>query len=355
MISLRNRSKMHKLIVNEKISFREAIEFMDKGGFGAIFFIDDFQVLVGVMTDGDVRRAILRAVSMEAPASTVFNKEPKFLSKGFDQRALLDISRKAYNKPVPVINEEGAIVDIVVSDIAPEMEKDNPVVIMAGGLGTRLLPLTKEIPKPMIHVGQKPILQTIVEQFRDMGYKKFYFCVNYKAELIEAHFLDGSPYNVNIQYIREEKRLGTAGALSMIVDEINCPVFVMNADLLTKLNFDSMLEFHNETQAEITIATREYNYQIPYGVVEINKEYVTSLVEKPVYSAFVNSGIYVLSPEILALIPKNQYYDMTDLIDQVMGNGAVISSFPIREYWMDIGKHDDLARANIDYHQQFIE
>ena len=226
---------------------------------------------------------------------------------------------------------------------------------MVGGLGTRLRPLTNDTPKPLLPIGDKPILETIIEQFKSYGFVNFILCTNYKEIQIKKYFGDGSQFGVNINYISEEKRLGTAGALSLIKQKIDKPFFVMNGDLLTRLNFDSMMKYHNEGQYMMTIGSREYSYQIPYGVVQIKKQEVHDLVEKPNHSVFVNAGVYILEPELLNRIPYNQFYDMTDLIDDLLEEEKSIGAFPIREYWADIGQHEDYKKANEEYWDKFSE
>jgi NDP-sugar pyrophosphorylase family protein len=224
---------------------------------------------------------------------------------------------------------------------------------MAGGLGTRLRPLTEDIPKPLLPVGDKPILETIIEQFISFGFNNFIITVNYKADKIRDYFGNGEKYNANITYIEEEKRLGTAGALSLIDKKIDEPFFLMNADLLTKLNFDSMLRYHLNKDNTLTIASREYKYEVPYGVLEVENEKVTSLEEKPDHKFFVSAGAYILNPELLTRIPKNEYYDITELIDFLLSENGDVGTFPIHEYWLDIGQHEDYKQAKDEYWSEF--
>ena len=236
-----------------------------------------------------------------------------------------------------------------------ENRKNNKVVLMVGGLGTRLRPLTSDTPKPLLPIGDKPILKTIIDQFKSYGFVNFIFCTNYKETQIKQYFGDGSKFDVNINYVSEEKRLGTAGALSLVKQEIDEPFFVMNGDLLTRLNFDTMMKYHKKDGYKMTIGSREYNYQVPYGVVQLDNQEVQDLVEKPSHSVFVNAGVYILEPELLDLIPYNEFYDMTDLINELIGRDESIGAFPIREYWADIGQHEDYKKANEEYSEQFSE
>jgi NDP-sugar pyrophosphorylase family protein len=258
-------------------------------------------------------------------------------------------------KHIPVVDQEYRVVDLYIYDrLDEEDKKENLVILMAGGLGTRLRPLTDHAPKPLLRVGDKPILETILQEFIEHQFVNFYFSVNYKAEQIKAYFQDGSRWNVNIRYIDETKRLGTAGALSLLPEEPTKPVIIMNGDLLTKVNFNHLLSFHEQNGMSATMCVREMEYQIPYGVVKTSDHRLVSIEEKPVSHYFVNAGIYVLNPEVLPLIPKDTYYDMPSLFDQLLERGFEVGVFPVREYWLDIGRMSDYEKANREYLEEFI-
>jgi len=224
--------------------------------------------------------------------------------------------------------------------------------LMAGGLGSRLGELTKDTPKPLLKVGTKPILEVILENFISHGFHRFYISVNYKAEMIRDYFGDGSRWGVEIRYLHEHKRLGTAGALSLLPDNPTLPVLVMNGDLLTKVNFRQLIDFHNETNSKATMCVREFELQVPYGVVQIANHRLRAIEEKPVQRFFVNGGIYVLSPDMLQFIPEDSFYDMPTLFDEIIARGEETSVFPIREYWIDIGRADDFERANDEVYKE---
>jgi nucleotidyl transferase len=227
--------------------------------------------------------------------------------------------------------------------------KTNKVILMVGGLGTRLRPLTQDIPKPMLKVGDKPILQTIVEKFAEYGYVNIVMCVNYKSQIIRDYFGDGSKFGVNIEYVLEEQRMGTAGALSLLKNKPLEPFFVMNGDLLTNVNFENLNNYHMATNSIGTMCVREYELQVPYGVVNINDGRVISIEEKPTHKFFVSAGIYMLSPEVLDYVPKNEFFDMPSLFDKLINLSKNVVSFPIMEYWIDIGRMDEYKRANEEY------
>ena len=224
---------------------------------------------------------------------------------------------------------------------------------MAGGLGTRLSPLTDSIPKPMLHVGKKPILETIIENFAKYGYRDVVLSVSYKSHVIEEHFGDGEAFGVKISYVHETKRMGTAGALSLMRDQLSEPFFVMNADLLTNVNFEHLHDYHESNNAMATMAVREYDFQVPYGVVNISDSQITSIEEKPTHKFYVSGGIYMLNPASLDLIPNDQFFDMPSLFESMIARGANALSFPIREYWLDIGRMSDYEKANSEYGEVF--
>jgi NDP-sugar pyrophosphorylase family protein len=224
---------------------------------------------------------------------------------------------------------------------------------MAGGLGTRLRPLTENTPKPLLPVGGRPLLETIVENFANQGFQKIFLSVNYKAEMFEQHFGDGSRFGVQIEYIHESDRMGTAGALTMLPSRPENPLIVMNADLLTTLDFRQFLEFHRAHRAKATMGVREYAFQVPYGVVEADGERLVSISEKPVHQFFVSAGMYILEPEVLDRIPAGCFFDMPTLFQSMLDEKVDAAVFPVREYWLDIGRLDDLERAQVEFGKFF--
>lgn len=238
-------------------------------------------------------------------------------------------------------------------DFLKPAPRDNAVVIMAGGLGTRLAPLTKDCPKPLLKVGSKPILETILESLISCSFRSFFFSVNYRADMIESYFGNGSKWGVSIRYLREEEPLGTAGALSLLPPVPDKPMIVINGDLLTSLNFAHLLQYHEEHGSSATMCIREYAYSIPYGVVDTDQHRFRGIREKPVHRTFVNAGIYVLESRLIAAIPPSTFTNMTVLFEQLASRGERVSVFPVQEYWLDIGRMDDYERANREYGEVF--
>jgi len=241
----------------------------------------------------------------------------------------------------------------ILDELISKEKKLNKVVLMVGGLGTRLQPLTENIPKPMLEVGNKPILQTIVEKFAEYGYLNIVMCINYKSHVIKDYFGDGAEFGVNIEYVSEKDRMGTAGALSLLKDKPQEPFFVMNGDLLTNANFEHLHNFHISNNSIGTMCVRDYDFQVPFGVVSIKDTKILSIDEKPMHKFFVNAGIYMFDPEILDYIPKNEFYDMPTLFKKLIDKNKKVISFPLREYWLDVGRIEEYEKANIEYPKEF--
>ena len=310
--------------------------------------------LLGTVTDGDVRRAILRGVALDDAVAQVMNHNPTTARQEDDRETLLRLMRQRKLHQIPLLDATWRVVGLQVLDhLLQPTRRENPVVLMAGGLGSRLSPLTDDTPKPLLHVGSKPILETILEAFVHHGFGTFFLSVNYLAEQVEAHFGDGSRWGVQIEYLRERERLGTAGALSLLPQRPTAPLFVMNGDLLTRLNFGTLLDFHTEHAAAATMCVREYEMQVPYGVIETRSHRILDIREKPTERYLVNAGVYVLQPETLDLIPEDAFFDMPDLFKRLIERDRETAVFPIREYWMDIGQVADFKRANGDYDEVF--
>jgi len=255
---------------------------------------------------------------------------------------------------VPIIDEDWKVIDLfVIDDGLLKKQHKNHVVLMVGGLGTRLRPLTENTPKPMLEVGGKPILETIVKRFVDSGFTNITMCLGYKSNVIRDYFRDGDDFGANIDYIVEDRRMGTAGALTLLNKKLINPFFVMNGDLLTNIDFEKMLDFHIENDARATMCVREYDIEVPYGVVNIVNEDITSIEEKPIHSFFVNAGVYLLNTECVNLIPKGEFYDMPSLFEELILNNEKTISFPLSEYWLDIGKISDYERADAEYRNVF--
>jgi len=342
-----------KALISSLVTIRETLQLIDDSSMQIAIIVDETNRLLGIVTDGDLRRGIIRGISLDEPVTAIMNSTPITAGINKKQKEILALMKQMQIRHIPILNHEGIIVGLQVLEhvLNHQQKKANWVFIMAGGLGLRLRPLTNDYPKPMLKVGNKPILEIIIENLIEYGFSRIYISVNYKAEMIKEYFGDGSRFGIEIRYIHEDKRLGTAGGLSLITDNLFEPVIVMNGDILTKLNFQQLLEFHNKVKPQITMCIRQYGFQVPYGVVKIDKNSLLDIEEKPLQQFFVNAGIYVLDPAALRLIPKDTYFDMTALVKKINDNKVAV--FPIREYWLDIGKIDDYERANGEYNDVF--
>lgn len=329
-------------------SVRETIRRIDGSSTQIALVVDPDGHLLGTITDGDIRRGLLKGVSLEDPASAIMNAAPTCAHPGDDRQKILARMKAKSLHQIPIVDAQQRVVGLEVLDELLNARRDNWVVLMAGGRGTRLRPLTDETPKPMLRVGAKPILETILESFVEQGFSRFFFSVNYRAEMVRTHFGDGSRWGADIGYLSEESPLGTAGALSLLPSRPASPMLVMNADLLTRVGFGHMLDFHHAHGAAATMGVREYDFQVPFGVVKIEGQSILSIEEKPTHRFFVNAGIYVLSPETLDLVPRDRHFDMPELFEALIAAGRETAVFPIREYWIDIGRMVDFEKAADD-------
>lgn len=346
--------KWRSLLVDMNATIMQALKILDEGAKQIVLVVDQRNVLLGTVTDGDIRRGILKGESLEAPITHVMNKRPIVAQMGDERETMLNLMTTRSLRQIPVIDDRGRLIDIVfLEDYMQSEKKDNWVVLMAGGFGTRLAPLTDHCPKPLLKVGSRPILEIILNSFISYGFARFYISVNYKADMIMEYFGDGSRWGVEIRYLLEDKRLGTAGALSLLSERPDKPFIVMNGDLLTKINFSHALQFHMEEEACATMCVREYEYQVPYGVVKVDQHRLYGIEEKPVQRFFISGGIYILSPDVIESIPENTFYDMPALFEALIEKEQLTSAFPIREYWLDIGRMDDFNRANGEFSEVF--
>jgi len=341
-----------KIVVTSTIE--KSLSVIDSGAVKIALVVDTDNKLLGTLSDGDIRRGLLRKKLLNETIEDVYFKNPTTANKGASKEDLLHLCLVNGISQVPIVDEDRKVIDLfIIDDGLQKKQHENHVVLMVGGLGTRLRPLTENTPKPMLKVGGKPILETIVKRFVDDGFTNITMCLGYKSNVIQDYFRDGGSFGANIDYIVEEERMGTAGALTLLEKRLDNPFFVMNGDLLTNINFEKMLDFHVEHNSKATMCVREYDIEVPYGVVNVANENITSIIEKPIHSFFVNSGIYLLEPDCIDLIPDNKFYDMPTLFEELIAAKEKIISFPLQEYWLDIGRVADYEKANAEYHDIF--
>lgn len=340
-----------KILVNKEDTIISVLEVLNESGTQFVAVVDADRKLLGAVTDGDIRRGLLRGIQIQDKVELVMNNAPKTLASNSPRGTILKIMKANDLHHLPLVNEKNIITEIVsVNELTQVEKKENHVVLMAGGLGSRLASLTTDCPKPMLKVGGKPILETIIEIFKEHGFYKFIIAVNYKSEVIENYFKDGNHLDVEITYLKENTRLGTAGALSLYKTN-NLPFIVMNGDLLTKINFSDLINFHIKNENITTMCLRQYEHQIPFGVVVTDQDRILKIEEKPIRRYFVNGGIYVLNPEALQSIPSETYYDMPTFFEALIEKNQKVGAYPFYEYWIDIGRLDDYERA----HAEFLE
>lgn len=352
-------AELQPFVLPPGATVREAMQCIDRNAKGLALLLDGEGRLRGTITDGDLRRAVLAGVELTAPAEVLLqepwrrppHRVPVTAPRGTPAEELLALMNGRSIRHVPLLDEQERVVEVaLLTELVRERELPLQAVVMAGGFGRRLQPFTDAVPKPMLPVGGKPLLERIVGRLRDAGIRQVKMTTHYKPEVIVEHFGDGRAFGVEIEYTWEGKPLGTAGALGMI-QPTEVPLLVMNGDILTEVNFPDMLAFHKEHEADLTVAVRRYEMQVPYGVVRLDGVQVSGVDEKPTVAVFINAGIYLINPGVCARIPEGRSYDMPDLIRSVMADGGVVVAFPIREYWLDIGQISDYRQAQEDVRQ----
>lgn len=338
-----------KLTIKEDATIKKALKVISKGNIKMAIVFNNRGNFVGTLSDGDIRRAFLKGLNINSLIKNIYNKKPLIGKKGDSREKLLKIAISKKINEIPLVNSKGKVEEVItVVEHIKDKFFENKVVIMAGGLGTRLRPLTKSIPKPMLKIGDQPIIERIIERFKDLGFINFIICVNYKSHIIKNYLKNGNRFGVNIEYIDEKKRLGTAGALSLITEKITSPLFVINGDIFTNIDFKNMLDFHNKNIGAVTIGIKKHGIPSDYGEVKLNRNKIVSIHEKPTHEFFVNTGIYILNPEYIKLVPK-KFFDMTSLIKKILLKKKKIIPFTIDGYWKDIGKINDYQEVNFRY------
>lgn len=342
-----------KVIIAPTTSIREALEIIDKEALRVALVVLGCDTLVGMVTDGDVRRGILKGVELTDPVEKIMNSSPLSANASLSTAELKKLMQERQILSLPLVDDKGRLVGLkTLYDTLNVEKRDNPVFIMAGGFGTRLKPLTDHCPKPMLKVGGKPMLEILISNFINHGFYKFYISTHYLPEVIMDHFGDGSKFDIEITYVHEEQPLGTAGALSLLPDSLpKEPLIMINGDILTNVDFAKVLDFHTKQKSDATMCVRDYEIKVPFGVIEGEGHEITEIVEKPTYRYFVNAGIYIISNDIIASLPNNEYLDMPTLFENKQSSGFKTLKFPIHEYWLDVGRHDDFNKAQTDIYE----
>lgn len=344
-----------KYCLDEGARIRDAIQVIDQGAIQMAVIVDAAGHLKGIVTDGDLRRGLLRSVSMDAPVTAVMNASPFVLRSDVTVRNE-DVQlhmRQHGIRQIPIVDAGNRLCGIYLDDSLGN--RKNRVVLMVGGLGSRLGDLTKDCPKPLLAVGDRPILETIIEDFSAQGFRDITLALNYKGEMIADYFGDGSRHRINIDYLWEDRPLGTAGALSLLKTPVDEPLIVMNGDVLTHMSFGPLVDYHGASGKGATMCIRDFRFQVPFGVVRFDGHNVTDIVEKPEESFMVSAGINVLSPEMLNYVPKGERFDMPDLFKAMIAAGKDVGAYAIREYWIDIGRREEYQKAQADFTPRVVE
>jgi dTDP-glucose pyrophosphorylase/CBS domain-containing protein len=346
------RTRVDRITVSPDVSIEDALPVLDRGGMGILLLAGEDRLLRGVVTDGDIRRAMLRHHSFASPLDSIASHTPVVAGPtvtALEALELMNHARPFLLNHLSLVDSDARIEGLVLrSDLTDGHTVGIRAMVMAGGFGQRLRPMTADLPKPMIPIGDRPVMEHILTHLREAGIHRVNVTTHYRPEKITSYFGDGSALGLDIRYVEEKEPLGTAGALGLI-DVPTEPMLVINGDILTRLDFGAMATFHREHRALLTVAVRRYDVDVPYGVVETEGIRVHALSEKPRLSFFVNAGIYLLQPEVYSYLPEGQRFDMTDLIQSLLDEGREVVSFPIREYWLDIGEHADYQRAQEDF------
>ena len=337
----------------------QAIEFSE---LRTVVVLDEKNRLLGTITDGDIRRRLLKGGHLQDSVTSAMNPTPVSAKPGTSPELLAELMKRKNVLTIPIVNDENLFIELVhlkdlkkIKNISLPRKLDYEfVVIMAGGEGSRLKPITNKIPKPMVEIGGMPLLERQIISLSESGIKKIYISVNYLANQIENYFGNGSRYNTEIIYLRESNKMGTAGALTLITETPNNPILLLNGDIFTNPIFNSLLEYHNQSKVELTVATTNYTIDIPYGVIQMDNEDVRGIEEKPTQVFLCNAGIYCISPIAFKMISKFNVKNITDLFKILITENLKIAAFPIHEYWIDIGTPEDLDKAREIFKNNFL-
>ena len=338
------------MILDKNELIREALTILNNDPFSPIYIIDDNQILVGSVTDGDIRRGLLKNLTIDDTVEKVMNKSPTSALNSLDTSAIEQLMKQHELSSIPVVDETGFFITIqkrIEHQNEKKMRRQNPVFIMAGGFGSRLYPLTKECPKPMLEIDGKPILHSIIDSFIKSGFSDFYISTHFLADVITDYFGDGKRFGVSIKYVHEETPLGTGGALALLPKDIpDLPLIMINGDVVTDLDYEGLMRYHESCDNQATICVREFTYKIPFGVIDTDEQnIIVDMVEKPEQTSLINAGIYVINPEVVKSVEPGIYTDMPTVLAACKDKGMSLQVFLIHENWLDVGQHDDLKKA----------
>jgi dTDP-glucose pyrophosphorylase len=333
-------------LLPQSSTLQAAIECLDRSGLQIAIVVDSDDRMLGTITDGDIRRGLLRGLNLVSSIEPIIHRDPLIVPPGLGIDAVRQVMQANRIHQLPVRDDDRRVVGLHIWDLLQSPEaRPNAMVIMAGGMGTRLRPHTESCPKPLLPVGGKPMLEHIIERARGEGFERFVLAIHYLGHMIEEYFGDGSRWNVSIEYLREERPLGTGGALSLLEPRPAVPLLVTNGDVLTDVRYSEILDFHRRHNAAATMAVRSHEWQHPFGVVKTRGVDIVGFEEKPVYRSHVNAGIYAIEPRALDLLRTGEHCDMPTLFDRLQAASERTIVYPMHEPWLDVGRPDDLELA----------
>ncbi|MBT8763518.1 NTP transferase domain-containing protein [Desulfohalobiaceae bacterium Ax17] len=349
--------KLKNIFISENYSIKDALKRLDKTAEKVLLIVNEHNKLLGTVTDGDIRRHIIKTGRIEGFVKDIYNKNPIFIyNDDFSENLAKKILVEKKIEVLPILNKNNVVVDFITwtsifgndksKKIYSKMAGNIPVIIMAGGKGTRLDPFTKVLPKPLIPIDEKPVIEHIIDRFREQGTKKFYLTLNYKGEMIAAYF-NGIEKDYEIEFVWEDDFWGTAGSLKLLEHKISENFIVSNCDIMIRANFSKILDFHIQNSSYLTLISSIQHYKIPYGVVKFKDGgEIEEIIEKPEYVFPINTGVYILNKKVLSYIPEKKYYDMPNLINKVLMEGNKAFSYPIGESdYIDIGQWNEYREA----------
>jgi dTDP-glucose pyrophosphorylase len=341
------KDDIKKAILTMDSSISDAILSLEKSGLQVVIITDNNSILLGLITDGDIRRGFINGHTLESSVTKIMENSPLTVDTSVQRNEANKIMIEHKIQHIPVVDKRNRIVDIYkLDDFDKGHQHENTIVIMAGGFGKRLMPHTKDCPKPMLLIKGKPMLEHIIVRAISQGFNNFIISLFYLPNVIKDYFKNGEAWGANISYIQEDSPLGTAGALSLISAKNNLPILVTNGDLLSNINYVDLLDHHSKLNSKATMVVKEYEIQNPFGVVNVNEHIINGFEEKPIYCSLINAGIYVLDPDMLNFLEEDVHCDMPSLFERVIANSHKASVFKMHESWMDIGRPDDLNLAS---------
>ncbi len=342
--------ELSQILIKPNTSILDTLKVIDNAAVEIALVVDDNKRLIGTVTDGDIRRGLIKGTKLEEPIDTLMNPSPITAGLNSTDDELLFLMTNRSIKHLPILDKNRRVLRLVLlKDLIKGKKRPNIAIIMAGGLGSRLGTLTQNTPKPLLPVGGKPVIARIAEQLKSHGIEEIYISINYKGSQIKKWFEENPINGAQISYLEEKEFLGTAGALSLLPNKPSNPFIVINGDIISPVNFGSLLEFHQQSHKSMTLCTREFNFQVPYGVLKLNGSQLVSIEEKPSQNIFINAGIYVINPELLKYIPEKNRFDMPELINIAIKEGNEIACYPVSDYWLDIGTPQDYIKADKEF------